>query len=187
MKQQQEIDLKLIEEAKEGSQNAFTKLYKHYHQVIQYYIFQFVYNSEDAEDLTILTFEKAFTKLDKYMPTSEFQTWLYNIAKNSAIDFLIAKNRRPSNKVDINEANIMHFATMRTPEDEYISKELGIRLEMAINRMKKHHYREIIKLRFYDDLEYDEISSRMNISEGVARSYVLRAKRKLLKDLILEN
>jgi len=185
MKHRQEIDLKLIEEAKKGSQAAYTKLYKHYHGIIQYNIFQLVYNTADAEDLTIVTFEKAFSKLDTYVPTNEFQTWLSKIARNTAIDFLVTKGRRPSSDVEIVDANIKHFAIVRTPEDELISKELGNRLDLALNKIKRN-YKEVIKLRYYDDLEYDEISSKMNITEGVARSYILRAKRKL-KNLMVEN
>jgi len=185
MKQRQEIDLKLIEEAKNGSQVAFTKLYKHYHNIIQYNIFLLVYNTLDAEDLTMVTFEKAFTNLDKYVPANEFQTWLSRIARNTAIDFIIQKGRRPSNDAEINDSHVLGLSHTRTPEEQYISKELGKRLDVALNKIK-HNYREVIKLRYYDDLEYEEISSRLNITEGVARGYVLRAKRKL-KNLIVEN
>lgn len=180
MKQRQEIDLKLIEEAKNGSQAAFTKLYKHYHGVIQYSIFQLVYNTLDAEDLTIVTFEKAFSKLDTYTPTNEFQTWLSKIARNTAIDFMIQKGRKPTNDAEINDSHFLGTSHTRTPEEQYVSKELGERLDKALDKIKKK-YKEIIILRYYEDLEYNEISQKLNLSENTARGHVLRARRSLAK------
>lgn len=180
MKERQEIDLKLIEEAKNGSQIAFTKLYKHYHNVIQYNIFQLVFNTLDAEDLTMVTFEKAFANLDRYVPTNEFQTWLSRIARNTAIDFIIQKGRRPSNDAEINDSHVLGLSHTRTPEEQYVSKEMGERLDKALDKIKKK-YKEIIILRYYEDLEYEEISQKLNVKENTARGHILRAKRSLAK------
>ena len=175
MKQRQEIDLSLIRDAKEGKQHAYTELFKHYHRTIQYYIYQSVNNTEDAEDLTIVTFEKAFTNLDKYLPNFEFQTWLSKIAKNTVIDFIVWKNRRPTNLTEINDAHTFHHL-VETPEERFINKELGERLDTAINKLQ-NSYKDIVKLRYYDDLDYSEISSRLGIGENHARSQMCRAKK----------
>lgn len=180
MKQRQEIDLKLIEEAKNGSQMAYAKLFKHYHNTIQYYMFQYVYNALDAEDLTMVTFEKAFSNLDRYTPTFEFQTWLSRIAKNTAIDFNIQKGRRPSNLVEIGEQHCFDQLHTKTPEEQYISKELGERLDLAVEKLKDK-YKKIIRLRYYEDLEYEEISQKLNMPENTARGHVLRARKGLIK------
>lgn len=175
MKQRQEIDLQLLKEAKEGNQNAYTKLFKHYRGIIQYYIFNLVYNTTDAEDLTMITFEKAFTKLNMYTPTNEFQTWLSRIAKNTVIDFFVTKGRRPGNFVEAHDNYLTNSHHIINPEDEYIDKEIGQFLEKAINRLSDMDS-EILKLRYYENMEMSDIAKILNIPENTARGRLFRAR-----------
>lgn len=175
MKQRQEIDLQLLGEAKQGNQYAYTKLFKHYRGIIQYYIFNSVYNTADAEDLTMITFEKAFSKLNMYTPTNEFQTWLSRIAKNTVIDFLVTKGRRPGNFVEVHDNHITNHHHITNPEDEYINKEIGQFLEKAINKLNNIES-EILKLRYYENMEMCDIAKMLNIPENTARCRLFRAR-----------
>jgi RNA polymerase sigma-70 factor (ECF subfamily) len=180
MEKRQKIDLSLIEQAKKGNQAAYNSLFKHYHGFIRYAISNLVYNTADAEDLTMIAFQKAFSKLDKYTPIYEFNTWLSVIAKNTAIDFLIAKKRNILDYVE--EITDTHYPTKNkvTPEDEIINKEIGIYLEKGINRLNDKH-KKVIQLRYIDGLSCDELAEKLNIRGNTARGQLLRARMKLLE------
>ena len=84
-------DLLLLELAKKGNQAAFTELMHRYRDSIYYMMFKMVKNEDDADDLTIEAFGKAFSRLEQYSPGFAFSTWLFKIASNNCIDFIRKK------------------------------------------------------------------------------------------------
>lgn len=85
------IDLVLVERAKQGNQAAFATLMERYRESIYFMMLKMVKNSDDAEDLTIEAFGKAFNRIDQYSPSFAFSTWLFKIASNNGIDFIRKK------------------------------------------------------------------------------------------------
>ena len=83
-------DLMLVERAKQGNQAAFASLMDRYRESIYFMMLKMVKNSDDAEDLTIEAFGKAFNRIDQYSPSFAFSTWLFKIASNNGIDFILA-------------------------------------------------------------------------------------------------
>ena len=79
----------------DNDQQAYAELMSLYRDSIYYMLVRMVKNKDDAEDLTLMTFGKAFRYLDKYTPKYAFSTWLYRIALNNSIDFLRMKNNMP--------------------------------------------------------------------------------------------
>ncbi len=84
-------DFKLVELAKEGDQNAFAELMKRYNRSLYHVILKMVRNVDDAEDLTIEAFAKAFKNLERFKQDYTFSTWLFRIATNNCIDFIRKK------------------------------------------------------------------------------------------------
>ena len=70
-------DLVLLDAAKKGSQSAYAELMERYRDSIYFMMFKMVKNTDDADDLTIEAFGKAFSRLDQYSPNIAFSTWLY--------------------------------------------------------------------------------------------------------------
>ena len=144
-----------------------------------------VKNKDDAEDLTLMTFGKAFRYLDKYTPQYAFSTWLYRIALNNSIDFLRVKNNMPqyfdedlytsnmTSIVDQSEDNLQ-----RTPEDEVIDKQRLQLLRAAVAELPDR-YRKVIELRYYEDLAYEEIAERLGLTLSNVKIQILRAKQML--------
>ena len=172
----------LLDRARTGDESAFTKLFQHYYQVTLVYIEKIVKNQIDAEDLAMITFEKAFGNLNKYAPTFGFGTWLSKVAKNTAIDFLIQKKIKPNDFIDVFDSSLS-LSHSNTPEELYIHKELGSRLTEAISRLQ-HNYQDVIRWRYYEDLSFEQIRLKYGVKEEIARSYMFRA-RKQLKEMIL--
>jgi len=84
-------DFHLVQKAREGNQKAYADLMHRYKDSIYFMVLKMVNNKEDAMDLTVETFAKAFEKLDKYQPDFAFSTWLFRVATNNCIDFIRKK------------------------------------------------------------------------------------------------
>src|SRR5512133_3346966 len=87
-------DCELVKAALDrGEQSAYAELMKNYRDTLYFMMLKMTNNPEDADDLTIEAFGKAFKNLKQYTPDYAFSTWLFRIASNNCIDFL-RKNRR---------------------------------------------------------------------------------------------
>lgn len=168
-----------------NDQQAYAELMKLYRDSIYYMLMKIVKNSDDAEDLTLETFGKAFRYLDKYTPRYAFSTWLFRIALNNSIDYIRQKNNSPQ-CVDSDlfalssEQLIDRFMTGNnpTPEDEVIVKQRVKWLKSAVQQLPDK-YRTVVELRYYEELSYEEISERLNISLSNVKIQLLRAKNML--------
>src|SRR6476660_3320536 len=84
-------DFNLVTQAKLGDQKSYAELMQRYKDSIYFMVLKMVNNKDDAMDLTVSTFAKAFENLDKYKPDYAFSTWLFRIATNGSIDFIRKK------------------------------------------------------------------------------------------------
>ena len=165
-----------------NDQQAYAELMSLYRDSIYYMLVRMVKNKDDAEDLTLMTFGKAFRYLDKYTPKYAFSTWLYRIALNNSIDFLRVKNNMPqyfeedlytdnaTSLIDQSEDNMQ-----RTPEEEIIDKQRLQLLRAAVAELPDK-YRKVIELRYYEDLAYDEIAERLGLTLSNVKIQIMRAK-----------
>ncbi|MBP5496620.1 MAG: sigma-70 family RNA polymerase sigma factor [Bacteroidales bacterium] len=168
-----------------NDQQAYAELMSLYRDSIYYMLVRMVKNKDDAEDLTLMTFGKAFRYLDKYTPKYAFSTWLYRIALNNSIDFLRLKNNMPqyfeedlytsstTSIIDQSEDNLQ-----RTPEEEVIDKQRLQLLRAAVSELPDK-YRKVIELRYYEDLAYEEIAERLGLSLSNVKIQIMRAKQML--------
>ena len=94
-------DIKLVERALgQSDQKAFAELMKRYWEPVFFMLNRMVNNKDDAEDLTIEAFGKAFKNLQQYSPQFAFSTWLFKIASNNAIDYLRKKKMENLTSLD---------------------------------------------------------------------------------------
>ncbi|WP_158727675.1 MULTISPECIES: RNA polymerase sigma factor [unclassified Flavobacterium] len=173
-----------IEKAKQGDQVAFTFLLNHYWNEVYGFMLKRTENETTAEDITIETFSKAFDKLATYNPEFQFNTWLIAIAKNVHIDLL--RKKRLSLFVEITEDE-NHQAyniadTTPSAEDVLITEQNLSRLLQCIKELKPH-YQEVIQLRYFQEMSYQEIALKMNEPLSNVKIKLLRAK-KLLAEII---
>lgn len=185
----QEIDLQLLEEAKKGNQKAYYKLFMHYNKIINFTIWNMVKNNEDAEDLTMITFEKAFLNLNNYAPIALFSTWLNKIAKNTVYDFTGYKHVNKYSFFDIDEFsnvinNYNNFYINNNPEDELMYKELLEQLEIALNNLPPN-LKEAITLWYEGELLCKEIAKKQNININTLVGRI-RYARKYLNQALTE-
>ena len=177
-------DFGLIEEARKGDQRAFSLLLDRYHDAIYRTVHKMVHNKEDADDLTIEAFGKAFHKLESYQPKYAFSTWLFRIAINNCIDH-IRKKRLQFLSIDESvdeEGDHNYAANIRfrglNPEERIIRNQ---RLELMRRTLSQlnHKYRLMIELRYFEELSYEEISNELEMPIGTVKAQLHRARQAL--------
>jgi RNA polymerase sigma-70 factor (ECF subfamily) len=175
---------KIIEKATNGDQVAFTSLLDMYWNEVYGFMLKRTENETDAEDITIETFSKAFDKIAHYNPEFQFNTWLIAIAKNVHIDML--RKKKISLFVDMTdeEDHQAYNVADTTPsaEDKLITEQNLSRLLEYIKELKPH-YQEVIQLRYFQEMSYQEIAEQLNEPLSNVKVKLLRAK-KLLAEII---
>ena len=172
-----------IENAKKGDQVAFTFLLDHYWNEVYGFMLKRTENETDSEDITIETFSKAFDKIVTYNPEFQFNTWLIAIAKNVHIDML--RKKKSTIFVEITDEQDHHYNiadSSPTVEDALITEQNLSRLLQFIKELKPH-YQEVIQLRYFQEMSYQEIAEQLNEPLSNVKIKLLRAK-KLLAEII---
>lgn len=173
-----------IEKAKKGDQTAFTFLLNYYWSEVYSFMLKRTENETDAEDITIETFSKAFDKIATYNPEFQFNTWLISIAKNVHIDMLRKKKSGLFIEItDKEEQKAYNIAdTSPSKEDELITEQNLSQLLQYIKELKPH-YQEVIQLRYFQEMSYQEIADKIDEPLSNVKVKLLRAK-KLLAEII---
>lgn len=172
-----------INRAKQGNQIAFSTLLDTFWNEV--YAFQLLRtkNENDAEDITIRTFSKAFDKIDTYDEAYEFKTWLITISKNLHIDLIRKRKRSPIDGLDA-QAEEVKKVLDETPsvEDRLITEQNLADLLHDIKKLKPH-YQKVINLRYFNEMTYADIAKELKEPVNNIKVKLLRAK-KLLAEII---
>lgn len=175
-------DFELVRRAVDtGDQKAFAQLLEQYREPIHFLLLKMVNNKEDAEDLTIETFTKAFKSLPNFRPDYAFSTWLFRIATNAGIDFIRKKklktmsidNAFPNEEGDEVRINVKSIDP--NPEQELITAEKAELLRSFVEKLKPR-YQVLIELRYYKQLSYEEIAEELDMPLGTVKAQLFRAR-----------
>jgi|TARA_B110000914_G_scaffold201184_1_gene193315 RNA polymerase sigma-70 factor (ECF subfamily) len=168
--------------AKENNQNAFSFLLNRYWDDVYNFQLKRTNNESYAEDITIESFAKAFEKIKTYNDKFVFKTWVITISKNLHIDQL----RKNKIKLNFNESDEFNIIIESSPsaEDNLINEQKLKSLKSKINKLKPS-YKKVIELKYFDELSYKEMSTKLNQPINNIKVRVLRAK-KVLAEIIQE-
>tara|TARA_B100000941_G_C28390842_1_gene492584 strand:- start:328 stop:936 length:609 start_codon:yes stop_codon:yes gene_type:complete len=180
-------DFKLIDLAiTKNDQNAYSEIMKSYKNSIYFTILKMIKNRDDAEDLTIEAFSKAFKNLHKFKKEFTFSTWLFRIATNNTIDFIRKKKLATTSihtslkdeagqniELDIKDSNL-------NPNEITIKNEKIIIVRQLVNKLPEK-YQNLVKLRYFEELSYKEIAHKTNSPLGTIKAQLFRAR-----DLLFE-
>lgn len=186
------IDYALVVRAVDTKdQKAFTDLMDRYRDSIFYMLLKMVNNRDDADDLTIEAFGKAFNRLHQYTPNYAFSTWLFKIATNNCIDFLRKKKKNVlsiDNRLENEDGDSFMIelrSETRNPEEEAIRKQ-KIELMRSVVQRLKPRYQTLVELRYFKEMSYDEIAEELNLPLGTVKAQLFRA-RDFLFNLLKDN
>lgn len=179
-------DLLIVEEAIKGDERAYATLLEKYYDSIYFLLLKKINNANDAEDLTMETFAKAFNSLQQYKPIYAFSTWLYRIAINNCIDHIRRKGSRPQSMEPLYDTQDHDIHALESasldPEEKVIKDQRAFVIKKMVKSLKPR-YAQLIDLRYYREYSYVEISKEMNIPIGTVKAQLYRA-RELLYPLI---
>jgi RNA polymerase sigma-70 factor (ECF subfamily) len=165
----------------EKDQRAYTELMGRYKDSVYFMLLKMVNNSDDAEDLTIETFSKAFKRLDQYTPQFAFSTWLFKIASNHSIDF-IRKKRIKAISIDQGYSNEDGETYVIPVKEESLDPEESMQKDERVQRMHdvveklKPRYKRLVELRYFEEKSYEEISEILDLPLGTVKAQLFRAR-----------
>lgn len=178
-------DMNLIKKFKAGDESAFEELVKRYQKKVYNTTYRMMGNREDANDLAQEAFLRVYRKLDRFKGNSSFSTWLFTVTTNLCRDEMRKRQRRlQTTSLSEKERNIPD--EMMSPEDLSLQRELRDKLQQVIDKLPNKH-REVIILREFQGLSYDEIAEVTGVSMGTVKSRLSRARRSIKQELKSRN
>lgn len=175
-------DYALVRDAVDhGDQKAYAELMSRYKDSIYFMLLKMVNNRDDADDLTIEAFGKAFRNLKQYTPDYAFSTWLFKIATNNCIDFIRKKRKmtlsldRGFDTDDGGEMTLEVKSNTPDPEEHMMKKQNVILMRDVVERLKPR-YRRLVELRYFQERSYEEISDELKLPLGTVKAQLFRAR-----------
>ncbi len=182
-------DFALVERAKQAEdQKAYAELMIRYRKPVYHMIYRMVRNEADAEDLTVEAFAKAFKNLAKFNPDYTFSTWLFRIATNNCIDFIRKKRLETTSisnaytdkdgdsvSIDIRDGGL-------NPAEHTMRNEKIEIMRIIVTKLPAK-YQSLVKLRYFEELSYEEIAKELDAPLGTVKAQLHRA-RELLHELV---
>lgn len=176
------IDYKLVRTAiDDGDQKAYAELMQRYKDSIYFMLLKMVNNRDDAEDLTIEAFGKAFKNIHQYTPDYAFSTWLFKIATNNCIDFIRKKKKKTFSidqgyeNQDGNDITMDLESDVLDPEEVMMKKQKVEMMRDVVDKLKPR-YKRLVELRYYKEFSYEEIAVELDLPLGTVKAQLFRAR-----------
>ena len=179
-------DEELIARFQEGDEQAYTELVNRYRDKLMTFVYRFVNDMEQAEDIIQDTMLKLYTHKHYYRNIAKFSTWIYTIAGNLAkTELRKRKSRKVTNISQMGPEDRDYELPSVAPEtDEVVQSEyIEKKIQAAIQNLPLH-FRTVTILRDIQELSYEEISKIVEVPLGTVKSRINRARLQLQKELI---
>lgn len=177
-------DALLMLRVKDGDRDAFNQLLDKYQRPIINFIYHFIHNRAEAEELAQDVFLKIYEVRGRYRAEAKFSTWLYKIATNFCLKKLSRGKSRTNLEVSIDGGQFLELQDRHPSVQEVLeSQEREKIVAWAIGGLSKNE-RTAVVLRKYHSLSYKEIAYIMGCTEGAVKTYIHRAKLRLKERLV---
>lgn len=180
MTDQQNNDRQLVARVQKGDRRAFDLLVIKYQHRILALVGRFIPDFAEAQDVTQEAFIKAYRALPGFRGDSQFYTWMYRIAVNTAKNYLVSRGRKtPTRDIDLDDAEFFsdekNLKDIETPDRLLQRDQLQKVVFDAIDALPEE-LRMAVTLRELDGLSYEEIAEVMDCPIGTVRSRIFRAR-----------
>ena len=175
-------DFRLIDEAVQNhKEQAYAKLLQRYKRPVYHMILKMVRNVDDAEDLTIESFAKAFRSLHRFKKDFTFSTWLFRIATNNTIDQIRKKKLNTMSidnsftddngdgiSIEVEDENL-------NPQEETMKAQKAEIIQVFVDKLPPK-YQKLVRLRYFSELSYEEIAVELEAPLGTVKAQLHRAR-----------
>ena len=177
------LEKEVIEKAKANNQLAFNRLFNKYWDPVFSFLISRTGDPNRAEELAIETFSKAFDRIEGFDNSLAFHSWIMTIAKNHHIDNFRSSKKKSARTHQVSDINTQEICSSEpSPEELLISNQNLDHVLIQIKSMKKE-YRNILKLRYFDNLSLKQIEGVLNEPATTIRVKLFRAKKMLANKL----
>jgi len=174
-------DTDLMRKLVEGDRNSLGIIYDRYAGFVYRTAYRFLFNEEDARDITQSVFISLMQSAGRYRPEAKFTTWLYRITVNRCLNYKSSAHRRFRIREKENETlNIVKAPEEERPDLALERKKRIKRLENALLRLPERQRIAVILKRF-EEMSYDEIALTLRCSKSSVESLLYRARQSLKK------
>lgn len=175
-----ESDLALVERVQKGEKRAFDLLVRKYQHKVIGVISRYVSDWSECQDVAQEAFMRAYRAMAAFRGDSQFYTWMYKIATNTAKNHLVSQGRRPpADDIGIDDAvqldGGMRLKDRATPEHELMRQEIEQTVFATVEQLPED-LKMALTLREVDGLSYEEIAEKMDCPIGTVRSRIFRAR-----------
>jgi RNA polymerase sigma factor (sigma-70 family) len=163
------------------NQKSYAELMARYKDSIYFMLLKMVNNRDDADDLTIEAFGKAFKNIRQYTPDYAFSTWLFKIATNNCIDFIRKKRKQTFSldkgfESDDGEDFVLEVKSDAIgPEEKMMRKQKFEAMRDVVDKLKPR-YKTLVELRYFQELSYEEIATELDLPLGTVKAQLFRAR-----------
>lgn len=180
-------DYRLVLAVRErGDESAYADLMSIYREPIYMMMLRMTHSPADADDLTIETFGKAFCQLHTFTPQYSFATWLFAIASNRGLDFLrrqhmdtvLLSSMACGSEEEVGECPMPSHDD--NPEEALIGRQRVMLIRQVVEQLPLR-YRRIVKMRYYEEMSYDEIAQQLHLPLGTVKVQLRRARQLLTR------
>ena len=183
-------DEELVEEIKQGDDEAFRTLMSRYMRHIFNFVHQYVRIREEAEDVTQDAFFKSWRHIKKFDGSMKFKPWLFTIARNTAYDYI--KRKRAISFSDMNPTDDDTDFSETVVDDEplpseiFARKELTTQLEEVMEMLNPDH-RAVLLMHYREDMTFEEIAQIMHRPMNTVKSWHRRSLKRIKDELLHQN
>lgn len=177
------LDEDLARMVQQGDQEAFAELVRRYEKQIFSLAYRLIGDYDEAADLAQEAFLRIYQMIHRYDPEKKFFSWMYRVAQNTCLN---ARERRPNNVVPVERAEEYFGDTAAgeaaEPEKDYLNREIRRNIDRAISELPDN-YRDIIYLRYIEDLSYQQIADALSLPVSTIETRLFRGRKLLQQKL----
>lgn len=175
-------DLVLIQDILHEKPDMYEKIIEKYNRRLYGYIYKLVHDEHIAGELTHDAFVKAYKNLDRFNQSKSFSIWLFTIGRNTVMDHFRYVKRHDTCELLEETDSISEVSIAQNPEHIMERKEIIKLIDDTIQFLPKK-YRDLIMLKYFEDLSYEEMAARLNMSCNEVKWRLHQARKKMLQSI----
>lgn len=175
------IELKTLEDFVHGDHGAFYSIFKLYYPRVRAFIYGFIKNTNDAEELTQIVFIKLWDKRESFLHVNHFDSYLFTLIKNTVLNYMATRNAMMQIGDDV---YMLEKAGENTPHEELVAKDLQLLIDMIVDSMPPQR-KLIYRLSRSRGLSNEQIADKLGIQKKTVENHLNLALKEIKKAVLV--